>query len=211
MLAWYPGHELILEDIVRAENCRWWTRRENRTLDLESGVWCTPWARAPRGPPGDHRSTGPGGPHRVQLHQPGGGGGGRGAARPRRFRERPLRVSSARAARRWSTGSGPPGRFPAAAVHDHGRFLLRGLRIGQHPGERQLARLRLDRLRAVPGRNRVRRGLPALVLDPLRADRRLSPGAGQLLGPGPLPAEEADPGHRPEPSGRTAGWSWSTR
>lgn len=38
---WYPGHELILNDIVQAENCRLLDSRGNRYVDLESGVWCT--------------------------------------------------------------------------------------------------------------------------------------------------------------------------
>jgi acetylornithine aminotransferase len=38
---WYPGHELILDDIVRAENCHLFDSRGNRYVDLESGVWCT--------------------------------------------------------------------------------------------------------------------------------------------------------------------------
>ncbi len=41
-LAWYPGHELILEEIVRAENCRLVDAQGNSFVDLESGVWCTP-------------------------------------------------------------------------------------------------------------------------------------------------------------------------
>jgi acetylornithine/N-succinyldiaminopimelate aminotransferase len=40
-LFWYPGHELILNDIVRAENCYLYDARGKRYLDLESGVWCT--------------------------------------------------------------------------------------------------------------------------------------------------------------------------
>jgi acetylornithine/N-succinyldiaminopimelate aminotransferase len=38
---WYPGHELLLADIVRAENCHLFDSRGNRYVDLESGVWCT--------------------------------------------------------------------------------------------------------------------------------------------------------------------------
>jgi len=41
-IAWYPGHELILQDIVRAENCRLFDAGGRSYLDLESGVWCTP-------------------------------------------------------------------------------------------------------------------------------------------------------------------------
>lgn len=40
-LFWYPGHELILDDIVRAENCHLYDSLGNRYVDLESGVWCT--------------------------------------------------------------------------------------------------------------------------------------------------------------------------
>lgn len=41
-VAWYPGHELILDAIVRAENCRLFDEGGRSWLDLESGVWCTP-------------------------------------------------------------------------------------------------------------------------------------------------------------------------
>ena len=40
-LLWYPGHELLLRDIVRAESCRLHDSRGNVYVDLESGVWCT--------------------------------------------------------------------------------------------------------------------------------------------------------------------------
>lgn len=40
-LLWYPGHELLLADIVRAENCRVWDSAGRSYVDLESGVWCT--------------------------------------------------------------------------------------------------------------------------------------------------------------------------
>jgi acetylornithine/N-succinyldiaminopimelate aminotransferase len=40
-LFWYPGNELILDDIVRAENCHLYDARGRRYVDLESGVWCT--------------------------------------------------------------------------------------------------------------------------------------------------------------------------
>ncbi len=40
-LLWYPGHELLLEDIVRAENCSLFDSQGKRYVDLESGVWCT--------------------------------------------------------------------------------------------------------------------------------------------------------------------------
>jgi acetylornithine aminotransferase len=39
-LFWYPGHELLLPDIVRAENCHLHDDAGKRYLDLESGVWC---------------------------------------------------------------------------------------------------------------------------------------------------------------------------
>jgi acetylornithine/N-succinyldiaminopimelate aminotransferase len=38
---WYPDHELLLPDIVRAENCHLHDSRGGKYLDLESGVWCT--------------------------------------------------------------------------------------------------------------------------------------------------------------------------
>lgn len=40
-LTWYPGHELLLPRIVRAENCHLFDERGRRYVDLESGVWCT--------------------------------------------------------------------------------------------------------------------------------------------------------------------------
>ena len=40
-LLWYPGHELLLRDIVRAENCHLFDSQGRRYVDLESGVWCT--------------------------------------------------------------------------------------------------------------------------------------------------------------------------
>jgi acetylornithine aminotransferase len=40
-LFWYPGIELILDDIVRAENCHLYHSRGKQYVDLESGVWCT--------------------------------------------------------------------------------------------------------------------------------------------------------------------------
>jgi acetylornithine/N-succinyldiaminopimelate aminotransferase len=40
-LLWYPGHELLLKDIVRAENCHLFDSEGKRYVDLESGVWCT--------------------------------------------------------------------------------------------------------------------------------------------------------------------------
>ena len=38
-LIWYPGHELILKDIVRAEGAYVFDAAGRRWLDLESGVW----------------------------------------------------------------------------------------------------------------------------------------------------------------------------
>lgn len=40
-LVWYPGHDLLLGDIVRAENCYVYDANGSRYVDLESGVWCT--------------------------------------------------------------------------------------------------------------------------------------------------------------------------
>jgi len=40
-LLWYPGHELFLDDVVRAGNCSLWDAQGRRYVDLESGVWCT--------------------------------------------------------------------------------------------------------------------------------------------------------------------------
>lgn len=40
-LFWYPGHDLSLPDIVRADNCRLYDTSGKSYLDLESGVWCT--------------------------------------------------------------------------------------------------------------------------------------------------------------------------
>lgn len=40
-VVWYPGHELLLRDIVRAENCHLYDSKGKRYVDLESGVWCT--------------------------------------------------------------------------------------------------------------------------------------------------------------------------
>ena len=40
-LVWYPGHELLLPDIVRAENCYIYDAEGTRYVDLEAGVWCT--------------------------------------------------------------------------------------------------------------------------------------------------------------------------
>ena len=38
---WYPGHELLLADVVRAEGCRVYDVNGRTYVDLESGVWCT--------------------------------------------------------------------------------------------------------------------------------------------------------------------------
>lgn len=40
-LIWNTGHELLLPDIVRAENCYLYDKSGKRYVDLESGVWCT--------------------------------------------------------------------------------------------------------------------------------------------------------------------------
>ena len=40
-LVWYPGNEILLPDIVRAENCHLYDAQGRRYVDLESGVWCT--------------------------------------------------------------------------------------------------------------------------------------------------------------------------
>ncbi|MEI6509902.1 MAG: aspartate aminotransferase family protein [bacterium] len=40
-IIWRPGHDLLLEDIVRAENCHLYDSSGKRYVDLESGVWCT--------------------------------------------------------------------------------------------------------------------------------------------------------------------------
>ena len=37
---WYPGHELLLTDIVRAEGSYVYDSNGKRYVDLESGVWC---------------------------------------------------------------------------------------------------------------------------------------------------------------------------
>jgi acetylornithine/N-succinyldiaminopimelate aminotransferase len=39
-LLWYPGHDLLLTNVVRAENCRIFDAHGNEHVDLESGVWC---------------------------------------------------------------------------------------------------------------------------------------------------------------------------
>jgi acetylornithine aminotransferase len=39
---WLSGHERLVDDIVRAENCSLFDSAGKRYVDLESGVWCTP-------------------------------------------------------------------------------------------------------------------------------------------------------------------------
>jgi len=43
---WYPGHELLLPNIVRAEHCYLFDADGKKYVDLESGVWCTPLGQA---------------------------------------------------------------------------------------------------------------------------------------------------------------------
>jgi acetylornithine aminotransferase len=38
----FPGHAMLLPEIVRADNCSLFDAAGNRYVDLESGVWCTP-------------------------------------------------------------------------------------------------------------------------------------------------------------------------
>lgn len=40
-IIWSIGHELVLKDIVKAENCYLFDSKGNKYIDLESGVWCT--------------------------------------------------------------------------------------------------------------------------------------------------------------------------
>ena len=40
-IIWCIGHELVLKDIVKAENCFLYDSKGKKYLDLESGVWCT--------------------------------------------------------------------------------------------------------------------------------------------------------------------------
>ena len=40
-LFWYPGHDVPLKNIVRAENCDLYDDEDRRYVDLESGIWCT--------------------------------------------------------------------------------------------------------------------------------------------------------------------------
>lgn len=39
---WYPGHDLLLPGVVRAEGARVYDAEGRAYVDLESGVWCTP-------------------------------------------------------------------------------------------------------------------------------------------------------------------------
>jgi acetylornithine/N-succinyldiaminopimelate aminotransferase len=38
---WYPGYDLPLRNIVKAQNCSLYDEQGKRYVDLESGVWCT--------------------------------------------------------------------------------------------------------------------------------------------------------------------------
>jgi acetylornithine/N-succinyldiaminopimelate aminotransferase len=40
-LFWYPGHEVLIPDVVRAEGAAVWDAAGRRYVDLEAGVWCT--------------------------------------------------------------------------------------------------------------------------------------------------------------------------
>jgi acetylornithine aminotransferase len=40
-IIWYPGHDVLLKDVVRAEDCYLYDSNGKRYVDLESGVWCT--------------------------------------------------------------------------------------------------------------------------------------------------------------------------
>ena len=40
-LIWYPGHETLLKDVVRAEGSYLYDSKGKKYVDLESGVWCT--------------------------------------------------------------------------------------------------------------------------------------------------------------------------
>jgi len=40
-LIWYPGHDILTPDIVRADNCLLYDSQGRTYVDLESGVWCT--------------------------------------------------------------------------------------------------------------------------------------------------------------------------
>jgi acetylornithine aminotransferase len=40
-ILWYTGHELVIPDIVKAENCCLYDSNGKKYVDFESGVWCT--------------------------------------------------------------------------------------------------------------------------------------------------------------------------
>ncbi|RPI16767.1 MAG: aspartate aminotransferase family protein [Ignavibacteriae bacterium] len=40
-LLWYPGHELVIDDIVKAYKCYLFDSNDKKYIDFESGVWCT--------------------------------------------------------------------------------------------------------------------------------------------------------------------------
>ncbi|UCG52450.1 MAG: aspartate aminotransferase family protein [Candidatus Latescibacterota bacterium] len=40
-LFWYPGYDIQLENMVRADNCHLYDSDGKKYIDLESGVWCT--------------------------------------------------------------------------------------------------------------------------------------------------------------------------
>lgn len=40
-LIWYGAYDVIIDDIIRAQNCYLYDSRGKRYIDLESGVWCT--------------------------------------------------------------------------------------------------------------------------------------------------------------------------
>ncbi|MEJ2627705.1 MAG: aminotransferase class III-fold pyridoxal phosphate-dependent enzyme [bacterium] len=37
---WYPGYDLMVTNIVRAQNCYLYDTQGKQYLDLEAGVWC---------------------------------------------------------------------------------------------------------------------------------------------------------------------------
>jgi len=41
-IIWMSGHERLVDDMVRADNCSLYDEHGKRYVDLESGVWCTP-------------------------------------------------------------------------------------------------------------------------------------------------------------------------
>ena len=40
-IIWSIGHTLLLDDIIKADNCYLYDSNGNKYIDLESGVWCT--------------------------------------------------------------------------------------------------------------------------------------------------------------------------